>query len=453
MLDLVIISTPELGDRSYIVHDGKVAIAVDVQRDIERVYTAVAATGAKIVAVGETHMHNDYVTGGFALASELGVDYLVYAGESVAYQRRAVKDSDVLEYGSLRVEVLHTPGHTPNHISFAVSSTEDGGTPILLSGGSLLYGSVGRTDLIAPDATESLTRSQYRSAYRLADTLPGKTQLMPTHGFGSFCSSVSVETSGDSTLAGERDVNIVFKYDLEDDFVEMLMASYDPFPAYYRHMGPANVAGPSALRVDSLQVLSASEALGLASEGSVLIDIRPRKAYLEAHVPGSFGFEFSNVFSTYYGWLHEFGRSIVLITDDLETAREAVYALGRIGIETVAGIVDANEIMAAAGTQSTAALSWQEYFARHAHLDHQLLDVRNPSEHRSSPMANTVQLPLYRVEDRHEVLDRELPVYVHCAGGYRAAAAGSVLAGKGYEVVVIDDSIETGLALAGRPGI
>ncbi len=447
MLDVVVISTPELGDRSYIVHDGKVAIAVDVQRDIERVYATVVGTGAKIVAVGETHMHNDYVTGGYALAKELGVDYLVYAGENVAYQRKPVADGDVLEYGSLRVEILHTPGHTPNHISFAISSIDGGATPILLSGGSLLYGSVGRTDLIAPDATESLTRSQFRSAHRQVDTLPGHTQLMPTHGFGSFCSSVSVEATGDSTLAGERSVNIVFKYDREDDFVKMLMASYDPFPAYYRYMGPANVAGPSALRVDNLKALSASEALDLVSEGSALVDIRARKAYLEAHVPGSLGFEFSNVFSTYYGWMHEFGRSIVLVTDQPETAREAVFALGRIGIETVAGFVDSAEIMAVAGKETTSALSWQEYFAHHAGQDHQLLDVRNPSEHRSSPMANAVQLPLYSVGDGHVVLDRSKRVYVHCAGGYRAAAAGSVLRVNGYEVFVIDDSIETGLAL------
>jgi glyoxylase-like metal-dependent hydrolase (beta-lactamase superfamily II)/rhodanese-related sulfurtransferase len=449
MIDLVVIPTQELGDRSYIVHDGRYAVVIDPQRDIDRTLGYIKELNLEVTAVGETHMHNDYVTGGFGLAQELGVDYLVFEGEQVSYKRRSVADKDILRYGSFEIQILHTPGHTPNHISFVARAVNSDQTPIVMSGGSLLYGSVGRTDLISPDMTEELTRLQYRSAHRLVEELPGATLLMPTHGFGSFCSSIAVanDEQVEHTLDREKQVNVVFKYDNEDEFVKMLVASFDPYPAYYKHMGPANVSGPNAIKVDEVPVITAERAKELAESGAVLVDIRPRKDYLEAHAPGTLGFEYSSVFSTYYGWIHKFGTPIVLVTDSKETAKEAIISLGRIGIDDVKGVVDADELMALVGKTSTPRVSYEEYVAKYLNEDHQLLDVRNPSEQRASSFAKAVQVPLYFLEENFDKIDTSKPVVVHCAGGYRAAAAGSMLENKGCQVVVIDDSFDKGMAL------
>ncbi|MHB8189546.1 MAG: MBL fold metallo-hydrolase [Ferrimicrobium sp.] len=449
MVDLVIVPTLELGDRSYIVHDGRLAVVVDTQRDIDRTMGFVTELGLEVVAVGETHMHNDYVTGGFALASELGVDYLIYGDEAVSFARRGVHDREVLRYGELSVTVLHTPGHTPTHISFVVHSDRDGGAPVVLSGGSLLYGSVGRTDLIGPEMTEALTRSQYRSVHRLADELPDTTLVMPTHGFGSFCSSISVAEVGDSTLGGEKRINVAFQYANEDAFVEGLMKSYDPYPAYYSHMGPANLKGPAALRVDEVKAVDVTEALKLQKDGVVLLDIRPRGDFLAAHAPGVINFEWSNVFSTYFGWHHDYGTSIVLVADSQKEAAEVVYSLGRIGIGDVVGFVLADALHAVTGTESVRRIDFAAYAGERESTQHQLLDLRNPSEHRLNRLPGAVQVPVYELLDHVYQLDRETPIYIHCAGGYRASAGASLLKRDGFKVVVIDDSIDIGVGLLG----
>jgi len=446
-MDVIVIATPDLGDRSYVVHDGSVAFVVDAQRDIGRVLKAVSEAGVAIAGVGETHIHNDYVMGGLALASELQVPYLVHADDQVSFERTAVRDGDTFDFGRLRVEIVHTPGHTPNHISFFV--TEEGSEGVMLSGGSLLYGSVGRTDLISPEMTETLTHAQYRSAHRLVEEYPSGAALLPTHGFGSFCSAVSVQETSDGTLGGERKVNIVFKYD-EDDFVRMLMASYDPFPAYYRHMGPANLAGPGRVEATAPRRLSAADAAAAARDGALLVDLRPRNEHYQQHPRGTQLMEFGSYFTTYLGWLFEPTQEFVLVTDSDAVAAEAVAALGRIGFERVIGMVDPDELGAALGTESLAAIDFKHYVTEHLDRPHQLLDVRNPSEHRASRLPRSIQIPIYELPARLEELDHARPVYVHCAAGGRASAAGSLLARHGFEVVVIDDDVNHGLELLGQ---
>jgi hydroxyacylglutathione hydrolase len=449
MLDLVIVPTLELGDRSYVVHDGHHAIVVDPQRDIDRILAILAERGLEAVAVGDTHMHNDYVTGGYGLATELGVDYLVFEGEQVSFARRPVADKEVLRLGNLEVTVLHTPGHTPTHISFVVRDPASDRAPVLLSGGSLLYGSVGRTDLISPELTRPLALDQWRSAHRFVEELPASTTLMPTHGFGSFCSSVSVEEASDSTLEGEQRVNIVFKYDSPESFADMLVATYDPFPAYYRHMGPANISGPAPLRIDRLAHLSVDEVTELrAHHEAAVVDIRPRKESLEGRPRGSLAFEYSSVFSTYLGWMHHYGRPIVLVSSDEATAREAAYSLGRIGIDEVRGWVEAEPLMEAWGTERLERISWQEYVQRYRGSDHTLLDLRNPSEARAMPIPGAQQIPIYFLEERFGEVNTSRPVVVHCAGGYRAAAGAAWLSAvKGVTPVVIDDGADVGAQL------
>jgi len=194
MFSIVPIETPTLGDRSYLVHDGEVALVVDPQRDIDRVLALADAAGVRITHVFETHIHNDYVTGGLALAKATGAAYHVNAADDVAYQRVPVNDGDVIDVSDvLRIRVIATPGHTYTHLSYSLESgSEHVG---VFSGGSLLFGSTGRPDLLGPDHTHALVHHQFASAHRLATELPDQTQVLPTHGFGSFCAAT--ESEGD----------------------------------------------------------------------------------------------------------------------------------------------------------------------------------------------------------------------------------------------------------------
>ena len=240
-----VIETPDLGDRSYVVSDETCAIVVDPQRDIDRVEAMVAELGVPVTLVLETHIHNDYVTGGHALARRTGATYVVSGRDEVSFERCAAHDGDEFTAGTMTVRVLETPGHTDTHLSYVVTDHSDA-PPAVFTGGSLLYGSVGRTDLLGADRTEDLTRKQWRSARRLAATLPADAPVYPTHGFGSFCSSGAASGADSSTLGAEKLHNDALLTDDEDAFVTRLVAGLTGYPAYYAHMAPLNSQGPDA---------------------------------------------------------------------------------------------------------------------------------------------------------------------------------------------------------------
>lgn len=183
-----VLETEGLGNRSYLAGGARSVVVVDPPRDIDRVIAAAARRGVRIVAVAETHVHNDYVTGGLELARLTGARYLVPAGASVAYPRVPVADGDVEEVDEgLTLRAVATPGHTPHHTSYVLE--ENGRAVAAFTGGSLLIGGVGRPDLVEPRLTEPLARAQHASAHRLAAELADEVAVLPTHGFGSFCSS------------------------------------------------------------------------------------------------------------------------------------------------------------------------------------------------------------------------------------------------------------------------
>src|SRR3954451_7525252 len=230
MIDVLRLDTPSLGDRSYLASDGEVAVVVDPQRDIDRVLALAADHGVRIVCVVETHLHNDYVSGGLALARGTGSRYLVSADDAVAFEREPVRDGDVVPLGSMRLRVAATPGHTFTHLAYVL---EDGdGAPVgVFTGGSLLFGATGRPDLLGPAHTRTLARAQHASAHRLAAELPDGTAVFPTHGFGSFCTAGRASSCA-STIGRERASNPVLPLDPEA-WVERLVEGLGPYPAYY----------------------------------------------------------------------------------------------------------------------------------------------------------------------------------------------------------------------------
>ena len=326
---VVPIETPGLGDRSYLVHDGEVALVVDPQRDVDRVFAAAARAGVRISHVVETHIHNDYVTGGYALARAAGAAYLVNADDPVGFDRVGVRDGDVVQVGAMTVRVLHTPGHTHTHLAYAVSH---GGHPVaVFTGGSLLYGSTGRPDLLGPDHTDALVRAQWRSARRLADELPDDTAVYPTHGFGSFCSATQSDAAT-STIGRERVVNPVLLRD-ERAFVEELLAGLDAHPAYYAHMAPANLAGPAAPDLSPPALADPAELRARIEAGEWVVDLRAGTAFAAGHLAGSLSFPLDGQFVTYLGWLIPWGTPVTLLGATVDAVAEAQRELVRIGID------------------------------------------------------------------------------------------------------------------------
>jgi hydroxyacylglutathione hydrolase len=447
MPEVVTIQTPALGDRSYLIHDGTEAVVVDPQRDIGRMLAAAEARGVRITHVLETHIHNDYITGGLALASRTGAAYVVAASEEVSFDRLAVRDQDQISTGSLTVTVMHTPGHTPAHLCYVLSET--GGGPVaVFTGGSMLYGAVGRTDLISADHTEQLTRAQYRSVRRLAAELPDEVAVYPTHGFGSFCSATPTAGSS-STIGTERQANPALRSD-ETAFVAELIAGLDAYPRYYAHMGPANRRGPRAADLTRPTQADPAELRRRIDAGEWIIDLRERRAFARAHVSGTVSVELGDSFSTYLGWIIPWGTPLTLIGESPDQVAEAQLQLTRIGIDQIAQAATGPvEALALDGAISSYQVT--DFGGLAAEWDRPglvVLDVRRPDEWQDGHLARAVHIPFWELESRvAEVPAGE--IWIHCASGFRASIAASILQRAGRRVVHVDDDWEN----AGRSGL
>jgi hydroxyacylglutathione hydrolase len=437
MHEVVTIETPGLGDRSYLIHDGGTALVIDPQRDIDRMMDAAATAGVRITHVAETHIHNDYVTGGLALARAAGAAYLVAAGEQVRFSRTPVGDGDRVDVGGLAVTVIATPGHTPGHLSYVAS--EAPGDPVaVFTGGSMLFGAVGRTDLIGAEQTEGLTRAQYRSVRRLAGELADPVAVYPTHGFGSFCSATPTSGSS-STIGAERQSNIALTTADEDAFVKELIAGLGAYPAYYAHMGPANRWGPGLPDLSPPRPADAGQLRQRIGAGEWVVDLRTRRAFADRHLTGSISVELGDSFATYLGWTMPWNKPLTLIGDTPRQVADAQRQLARIGIDhleaAAAGPVDD----LSGGRASRYAVSGFAGLAAAWGTDGiVVLDVRRPDEWRAGHLPGAVHIPFWELERRaFEVPPGE--VWVHCASGFRAAIGASLLDRAGRQVVLVDD--------------
>jgi hydroxyacylglutathione hydrolase len=423
-VEITTVRTEGLGDSTYVlVHDG-VAVVVDPQRDIDRFEQVLDGANADLRLVVETHLHNDYVSGGLDLARSTGAELVMPAGAAPVFRHRPAFHNEDLDLGVMTIRPIHTPGHTPEHTSYAV--VIDGAVVAVFSGGSLLVGSAGRSDLLGEDRSETLARLQYGSVNRLAE-LPDDAGLFPTHGAGSFCTT-SGARSVTSTIGAEKKTNPVLAYGDEEDFVKGQLANLVPYPSYYRHMGPINLQGLAEpdLAVPILESIP---------DGVTVVDARPRDRFAAGHLPGALGIELRDSFGTWVGWLTEHNTPLVLILDDDQESDEAVRQLIRIGYDDIRGIAR----NPATGDVSYRTVSTEE-FAEAVATGAQLLDVRAPNEWETGIVDGSV---LSYVPDlagsTPPGLDPDKPVWVVCGSGYRASIAAGILQDRGFQPVALSD--------------
>ncbi|MGA8116192.1 MAG: MBL fold metallo-hydrolase [Actinocatenispora sp.] len=449
MLDVEVIETSSLGDRSYLAHDGEVAVVVDPQRDIDRVLALAGRLDVRIVWVLETHVHNDYVSGGLQLARLSGARYGIAADDDVPFDRVPLRDGDVLDVSErMRVRPVATPGHTFHHLSYILDGPT--GPEGVFTGGSLLLGTTGRTDLLGQDHAHDLARRQHSSAQRLAQLLPDGAQVWPTHGFGSFCSAT--QASGDaSTIGRERQINPALTL-AETEFVEQTLAGLDDFPAYYAHMGVRNAAGPEPIDLTPARTADPAELLQRVEAGEWVVDLRSRKAFAHSHLTGTVSLGLDGPMATWLGWLIDWGAPITLLGETADQVAQAQRELVRIGIDRPAAAATGEPAQWAGDhADRVAGLATASFGDLAAALAGRgpdglpepavVLDVRLPNEWREFHVRDAVHIPLPELPQRVG----ELPagaVWVHCGSGYRAAAAASLLARTGRTAVLIDDAFD-----------
>lgn len=431
-----IIEISSLGDRSYLVHDGNDALVIDPQRDIDVIIALAEEEHITIKAILETHIHNDYVSGGFALSKATRAKYYIATDEPVEFERVPIAPNDLIEVGSLKVKAIHTPGHTHHHLAYLVSLGEE---QMIFTGGSLLYGTVGRTDLIDKIETEPLTKAQFASVKYLANILPDDTQVFPTHGFGSFCSTLSTSNTKNSTIQEEKTKNIAFSLS-EKEFVRQVMGSLSDYPSYYSHMAPLNRQGAKTLDLEQVGFIQEKELLSLLERDVWVVDMRERTIFAKQHEYNTVNIEMGNSFVTYVGWIIPWEKELLLIGESKEQIKKAQKELSRIGKERLQGATTAAMLknVPSKRKRSYPVATFKEVKEKYEEQGIAIVDVRRIEEWNTSHIKGAVNIPIHTLSERINELP-QCELWVHCASGFRAAIGASILHKEGRNVVLIND--------------
>jgi len=436
------ISTASLGDHSYIVVVEDEAVAIDIQRDLDRFEAVLEGIDADLKAVFETHIHNDYVSGGKRFASEHDSMYVLPANTGATYDHTPMSDGDALGVGGWVIRAMHTPGHTHNHTSYVLESP--GGPVAIFSGGSMLVGAVGRSDLLGPDDTEILLEGQYESVHRIANMLPDPSIVAPTHGTGSFCSASDVADTT-STVGLEKLRNPALIAPSLEAFALSQVMGYKQFPVYYKHMGPSNLLPLGQPPTGELPLITSLDQVGDVP----IIDVRPFVEYAKGHLPGSLSFPVSTDDAVYMGWTLPWDSPVLLVGTKPEVDEVRTHLL-RIGWDEIAGRIEPETLdLLTDGDLLTMDV------VTFADLPDDLggiVDVRDPVEHLSGVIPGSRPGHLVDVATDPEAFSGS-EVLVHCQGGYRAAVAAGFIEATGANVTVIYDDLQNYKGQLTAPGM
>lgn len=431
-----------LSHASYLITDEKsnTAVVVDPQRDVEQYIADAAAVCCEVKYVFLTHFHADFLAGHIELRDKCGAKIYLGQRAEAEFEVTKVKDGDRIEFGDVRLQILETPGHTPEGISILVYDlAKNREQPLaVLTGDTLFIGDVGRPDLLASIGVtaDELSDMLYDSLTNKLVKLPDATLVYPAHGAGSMCGkNLSKETV--STIGEQKKFNYALQPMSRAEFKKIVTAEQPEAPSYFVHDAILNRKDRPNLDETlsvSMNALSLEETLRLKNQGAQILDVREAIDFEGAHLIGSINVGIQGKYATWCGTVLNHEHPIVVVTDAGKEA-ESVMRLGRIGFDNVAGYLrdgmDAlrqrPELVAKINRITAVALS--EQLASNAAPT--VVDVRSEKEWAVGHIAGSVNIPLNHLHDRAGEIAKALPVVVHCEGGYRSAIAASLLANAG----------------------
>lgn len=438
-----------LAQASYVVGCVKTgeALVVDPARHIAPYLDAARKHGLRITHVTETHIHADYLSGTRELAAATGATmYLSDEGDANwkyafadAPNARLVRDGDAWMVGNVRVEVMATPGHTPEHIAFVITDTAGADKPMgIFTGDALFVGDIGRPDLLEEAAgmigtKEVGARGQFRTVNRFK-AMPDYLQVWPAHGAGSACGK-ALGAIPSTTIGYEKLFNPAFQFDDEAAFVRWLLDGQPEAPRYFAQMKKLNKLGPPLLRdVHEPARMDAAALRDAVARGELVLDLRPREAFARGHVAGTVSLPTTDTgYVTYLGWFADYGRPLYVIAPSEHALPDVLRTFRSIGLDGVAGCALPEAVHADEPMPSISARVLAERIARNGIT---VIDVRNQSEWRESHLRGAVHIPLGFLPRNLDSVPREQPVMVHCASGYRSTIGASYLRAHGFANVV-----------------
>jgi hydroxyacylglutathione hydrolase len=446
---------PKLAQTSYlIVCQGKgQAVVIDPNRDVDQYIQAAAAEGAKITHITETHIHADFCSGARELAARSG-GTLYLSDEGDADWKYAfagsdgavlVKNGDHLTVGNIDLEVLHTPGHTPEHISFLITDGAAANEPIAAATGDFIFvGDVGRPDLLEKAANMKGTmevgaRVLWHSieAFRAR---PDWLQIWPGHGAGSACGK-GISAIPHSTLGYEKRFNWAFQCKTEQEFVDNVLAGQPDPPRYFAEMKRLNKVGPRVLGGFTRPRQRRASDIGvLLADGARIFDMRPAAEFAAGAVPGTISVPMNGSFTTWMGWFAPYTEDFFVI-GDAATVDMAVRDLAMIGLDRVAGWFDPDVIDLWASSAShpltqIPQIAVEDLTESLKNNGVTLIDVRNASEWAAGHIAGARHIPLGRLLERIDEIPLSKPIVIQCAAGARSMIGASLLKTRGVDRVI-----------------
>lgn len=426
-----------LGHSSYLIDlgDGSAAV-IDPPRFPTAHETLAKRDGLRLAWTADTHSHADYVTGSPGLTARLGATFVAPAASQLDSPHEAVNDGQRVDLGKgCWLIPVGTPGHTPDHHSYLLEC--DGELIGLFSGGSLMVGAVGRTDLAGPDLAEPLAHQMFHSLHRFEE-LPDDLAVYPTHGAGSFCSAPG-STERTTTMGRERATNPLLSIDSEDEFVDRLLGGFGTFPSYFLRLPELNRRGPTVFAaVPTLDRLSVDTVDEHVADGALVVDARPIAEFGAGHIPGSLANTLRPVFASWIGWLIDAGRPLIFVLSDDQDRADVVRQCLDVGHENVLGELDGGIGAWTAAGRPVSTIGVVDALA----MAPTVVDVRQRNEFVTGHVPAADNVELGAVGDMSSPTG---PVTVMCGHGERAMTAASILTtGNGHiEVSVFDGGPET----------
>ncbi len=431
--------TPGLAQVAYVVADEEAGVAaiIDPRRDVEIYRDWAEAHRVRIVAILETHIHADFVSGARELAAATHAPILVSRTGGQAFATDYLDDGDDLPIGSLHLKVLATPGHTPEHLAYLLFDPAHGSDPVaLFSGDALFVGEVGRPDLLGEDETQHLATQLYHTVERLK-ALPDGLVVYPGHTAGSACGK-KIGDAPTTTIGQEKRGNYAFHATSEHEFVEKVLADMPPSPTYYPVLKRVNKDGAAPLaELPPGKALTPADVANHLIAGSLVVDARTPEAFGAGHIPGAVFAGLGENFTTWMGWLAPYDRDVALVLDDDDRYDEARTELHRIGVDRVAGFL-AGGMRTWAGdgrrVRTLPQLSVADLAQRRTRSDAlAVLDVRGDDEWKAGHIAGAAhRFAGEIIQGAEPPLSEDQPTAVICGSGYRASVAASILEGRGY---------------------
>jgi hydroxyacylglutathione hydrolase len=439
-----------LAHASYMLASEGEAVVVDPQRDVEIYLQAAEANRVSIRYIFETHLHADFVSGHRELGARTGAQIYIGVEAEATFPHIAVRDGFQLQVGQMRITALETPGHTPESMCLVITDEEKSSAPwAVLTGDTLFLGDVGRPDLSKRYTPAQLAGMLYDSLHNKVLKLADHVLVYPAHGAGSLCGR-NMRAERSSTIGTERFTNYALQIKSREEFVAQLTSNLPARPEYFLQDAEINRSGaPSLADLPALAPVEPAELQTILAEGGIALDVRPGDEYAAGHVPGSVNIALSGQFASWAGALLGLAARPVLIAESQETVSEARMRLARIGLEDARGYLrggfaawrEAGLPLATLPQISVDALTERLQGAGVQVLgvqvlDVQVLDVRREAEWETGHIAGATWWPLDNFKVAPPEIDREVPVAVHCKGGYRSMIACSLLLRAGFQNVI-----------------